>query len=145
MTVSMDLNWDPQWGVAAASVVHERKQAARAVLPWVTLAHGNVRELNEFTGADDLTTSLHRLEEWGAEGVVVHLGAQGAGYYHRGKLVVEPAAPAARHVNSTGTGDVLSVCLMLLHRHPDVEGKLRLANRVVADYLEGKRQFVPRL
>ncbi len=145
MTISMDLNWDPQWGVAEAGVVRERKQAAQAVLRWVNLAHGNVRELNEFTGAEDLMTSLRRLEEWGVEAVVVHLGAEGAGYYHRGRLVVQPAAEAKRRVNSTGTGDVLSVCMMLLHQHPDVEGKLRLANRVVAEYLEGQREFVPRL
>jgi sugar/nucleoside kinase (ribokinase family) len=145
MTVSMDLNWDPQWSVAAAGVIRDRKQAAQAALRWVNLAHGNVRELNEFAGSDDLMISLRRLEEWGVEAVVVHLGAKGAGYYQRGRLVVEPAAEAKRHVNSTGTGDVLSVCMMLLHSHPDIEGKLRLANRVVAEYLEGKREFVPRL
>ena len=145
MTVSMDLNWDPQWGVAGAGAVRERKRAAQAALRWVNLAHGNARELNEFAESDDLMTSLRRLEDWGVEGVVVHLGDRGAGFYQRGRLVVEPAAEATRHVNSTGTGDVLSVCMMLLHRHPDLEGKLRLANRVVAEDLEGKREFVPRL
>jgi sugar/nucleoside kinase (ribokinase family) len=145
LATSIDLNWDPQWGVAGAEAVQARKQAVRDVLPWVNLAHGNRRELNEFAGSDDLMTSLRRLEEWGVEAVVAHLGADGAGYYQRGHLTVEPAVPASRQVNSTGTGDVLSVCMMLLHQHPDVAGKLRLANRVVADFIEGKRQFIPLL
>jgi sugar/nucleoside kinase (ribokinase family) len=145
LTVSVDLNWDPQWGRASAAEIRERKEAARAALRWVHLAHGNVRELSEFADATDLMTALQRLEHWGVEAVVVHLGAEGAGYYHRGQLVVEPAAPVQRRLNTTGTGDVLSVCLMLLHRQPDIPAKLRLANAVVAEFMEGKRPFIPRL
>jgi sugar/nucleoside kinase (ribokinase family) len=145
LAVSIDLNWDPQWGVADPAEVRARKEAVRGVLRWVQLAHGNVRELNEFADADELTTSLQRLAQWGADAVVVHLGAQGAGYYHRGYLLVEPAVTATRHLNSTGTGDVLSVCMMLLHQHPDTRAKLRLANRIVAEFIEGKRAFIPQL
>jgi sugar/nucleoside kinase (ribokinase family) len=145
LAVSIDLNWDPQWGVASAAAVRARKEAVRGVLRWVNLAHGNVRELNEFADAGELPTALERLAQWGAEAVVVHLGAQGAGYYARGQLLIEPAVTAARHVNSTGTGDVLSVCMMLLHQHPDTAAKLRLANTVVAEFIEGKRAFIPQL
>jgi sugar/nucleoside kinase (ribokinase family) len=147
MRVSLDLNWDPQWGVASPAEVRKRKLAVRQLLPLVNLAHGNVRELNEFAEADDLETSLHRLEEWGVEAVVIHLGSEGAGYYERGTLVVEKPVPAARQVNTTGTGDVLSVCLMLLDRLKDVPitEKLLLANRVVSEFIEGKRKLIPSL
>jgi sugar/nucleoside kinase (ribokinase family) len=145
LRVSIDLNWDPRWGVAGADEIHERKEAVRAVLPFVHLAHGNARELQEFADAPDLASALRRLEEWGVQAVVAHLGAAGAGYYHRGRLVVEPPVPAARQVNTTGTGDVLSVCLMLLDGQPDVPAQLRLANRIVAEFLEGKREFIPTL
>jgi len=145
LTVSIDLNWDPQWGVASAAEVRARKEAVRGALRWVNLAHGNVRELSEFADATELPTSLERLAQWGVEAVVVHLGPLGAGYYERGHLLIEPAVAAARHVNSTGTGDVLSVCMMLLHQHPDTAAKLRLANTVVAEFIEGKRAFIPRL
>jgi sugar/nucleoside kinase (ribokinase family) len=145
MTVSIDLNWDPLWGIASTEAVQARKQAVRSVLRWVNIAHGNVRELNEFADADRLETSLERLAEWGIEAVVVHLGASGAGYHQAGRLWREPAVQASRHLNTTGTGDLLSVCMMLLHQQPDVPAKLRLANTIVAQFIAGERQFIPAL
>ncbi len=147
LDVSIDLNWDPHWGHAPVSEIQARKQCVRAVLPSVNLVHGNVRELTELADAPDLDTALRRLVEWGAEAVVVHLGEEGAGYYHEGTLVKEPPAPAHSQVNTTGTGDVLSVCMMLLHRckQASIPERLRLANLVVAQFMNGKRHFIPPL
>lgn len=145
MTISIDLNWDPQWGVAPAAEVQARKRAVREVLRWVHIAHGNIRELNEFADAPTLETSLARLEDWGVQAVVVHMGSAGAGYYRRGQFTVEPAVTAKCQVNATGTGDVLSVCMMLLDELPDPAAKLRLANTVVAEFIAGRRQLIPEL
>ena len=145
MDVSLDLNWDPHWGRASRNEIKARKQAVRTTLPWVNLVHGNVRELTEFAEAADMNTALHRLIEWGAAAVIVHLGEKGAGYYDRDSFTIEPPAKARRQVNATGTGDVLSVCMMLLHRHKEasIPERLRLANQIVAQFMEGKRQFIP--
>lgn len=145
ITTSLDLNWDPQWGRASAETIRARKQAVRDVLPFVNLAHGNVRELTEFTDTPDLETALKALTGWGVEAVVVHMGAKGAGYWHQGALVTEPPSPVASQVNTTGTGDVLSVCMMLLHHRSElaVVERLRRANALVADFIEGKRAFIP--
>ena len=147
MDVSIDLNWDPHWGHAPAREIQARKQFVRDVLPSVNLVHGNVRELTEFADAPDLNAALQRLMKWGAEAVVVHLGEEGAGYYCQGTLVKEPPAPVRTQVNTTGTGDVLSVCMMLLHRCKEapVPERLRLANRVVAQFMNGERRFIPPL
>lgn len=145
MRTSIDLNWDPRWGIASIDEVSARKQAIVKVLSLVHMAHGNVRELNEFANSRRLENSLERLEEWGVEAVVVHMGADGAGYYHRGKLIVEPAAKVERHSNATGTGDLLSVCMMLLDEYPDAQEKLRLANKIVGEFIEGKRVLIPTL
>jgi sugar/nucleoside kinase (ribokinase family) len=147
LAVSLDLNWDPQWGRAAAATIRRRKQAVRSLLPWVNLAHGNVRELNEFADSTDLKTTLSRLEKWGVEAVVIHLGARGAGYYQKGKLLVEPPVRAKGQINTTGTGDVLSVCMMLLHRQTamPIRERLSLANAIVTQFIEGKRQLIPPL
>ena len=147
INVSLDLNWDPQWGRASAETIRARKQAVRDVLPFVNLAHGNVRELMEFADAPDLETALKALTGSGVEAVVVHLGAKGAGYWHQGALVVEPPAPVTSQVNTTGTGDVLSVCMMLLHHREDlaIAERLRRANALVAEFMEGKRAFIPAL
>jgi sugar/nucleoside kinase (ribokinase family) len=92
----------------------------------------------------DLTTTLRRLTTWGAGAVVLHLGIEGAGYYSGGELLVEPCVPAQCSVNATGSGDLLSTCMMLLHSRSDipVPEKLRLANRIVADYIAGNRDFL---
>ena len=147
LQVSLDLNWDPQWGSDDPAKIKARKAAVRAVLPWVHLAHGNVRELVEFADAPDLETALKKIADWGVEAVVVHLGAQGAGYFRQGKLVTEPAAPVAEHRNTTGTGDVLSLCMMLQHHQPHlaIGERLRIANRIVAEYMEGRRALLPPL
>jgi len=145
--VSIDLNWDPKWGHAAAVEIERRKAALRDVLPLVEVAHGNVRELNEFTGAGELHASVGRLLEWGVQAVVVHMGGQGAGWFSRDEFAVEPPAPIQRQVAATGTGDVLSVCLMLLHSRGNIAAaeKLRLANRIVAEFIEGSRALIPAL
>jgi sugar/nucleoside kinase (ribokinase family) len=147
ITTSLDLNWDPQWGRASAEKIRARKQAVRDVLPFVNLAHGNVRELMEFADAPDLETALKALTGWGVEAVVVHMGAKGAGYWQQNALVIEPPAPVTSQVNTTGTGDVLSVCMMLLHHQSElaVAERLRRANSLVADFIEGKRAFIPAL
>jgi len=145
ITVSLDLNWDPQWGRSSSESIRARKQAVRDVLPFVNLAHGNVRELREFADAPDLETTLKALTGWGVEAVVVHMGAKGAGYWHQDALVVEPPAPVTSRVNTTGTGDVLSVCMMLLHHRGElpVAGRLRQANALIAEFIQGQRAFIP--
>jgi sugar/nucleoside kinase (ribokinase family) len=147
LATSIDLNWDPQWGRAKAGQIKARKHAVRDTLPLVTLAHGNVRELMEFAEASDLDTALQSITKWGAEAVVVHLGAKGAGYFSKGKLLIEPPAPVRTHVHSTGTGDVLSMCMMLLHPRVDIpiQRRLQLANQVVAEFIEGRRHLIPSL
>ena len=147
LAVSIDLNWDPHWGRADPGEVRSRKQAVRNTLPWVNLVHGNVRELTEFAGAADLEGALKSLLEWGAEAVVVHLGEKGAGYYSKSSFEIEPPAPVKSPQYSVGTGDVLSVCMMLLHRRAEVPvaERLRLANFIVSEFMSGERQFIPHL
>jgi 2-dehydro-3-deoxygluconokinase len=147
LRTSLDLNWDPHWGSASEDVIHERKEAVRQILPLVDLVHGNIRELNIFANESDIATTLKRLTDWGAGAVVLHMGAQGAGYYCRGDLIVEPSVPVERCINTTGTGDLLSVCMMLLDGRDDIPiaERLRLANRIVADFIAGRRELLPPL
>jgi 2-dehydro-3-deoxygluconokinase len=147
LATSLDVNWDPCWAAGPDQLVESRKEAVRQILPLVDLVHGNVRELNFFADSTDLTTTLRRLTAWGAGAVVVHRGAEGAGYYSGGQLTLEPSVPVERCVHSTGSGDLLSVCVMLLHERSEIPiaERLRLANRVVAQYIEGKRDFLPRM
>jgi sugar/nucleoside kinase (ribokinase family) len=147
VAVSLDLNWDPAWRRGDAQTIARRKEAVRAVLPLVDCVHGNSTELNQFAGTGSIDAALSRITAWGASAVAVHLGTEGAGYYYEGRLVREPCVPAPSVVNSTGTGDVLSVCMMLLHHRQEVPvaEKLRLANRIVSEYMAGQRSFVPEL
>lgn len=147
LATSLDLNWDPLWGAGDTARIAARKAAVRDLLPLVTLVHGNIRELSLFADEPDLTAALRRLTGWGATAVVVHMGAQGAGYFSDGQLVVEPCAPVQGLVNTAGTGDLLSTCMILLHARPElaIAEKLRLANRIVAGFIEGRRDLLPAL
>jgi sugar/nucleoside kinase (ribokinase family) len=145
LATSLDINFDPRWSTGASAEIARRKALLRGVLDLVDVAHGNVRELREFTDSPDLETSLTRLSDWGVKAVVVHMGTQGAGYYSGGQLKVEPASMAERVINSTGTGDVLSICMILLHQRKDlsIQQKLALSNKVVREFIEGQRTLIP--
>jgi len=147
LATSLDINFDPQWSTGSREAIARRKQQLREVLDLVDLAHGNRRELCEFTDSPGLDTALRRLTDWGVKAVTVHLGSQGAGYWKDGQLVVEPPDVALNPLNSTGTGDVLSICMILLEASPEMSTrqKLRLANGVVRDFMEGRRKLIPGL
>ncbi|HLH56528.1 MAG TPA: carbohydrate kinase family protein, partial [Verrucomicrobiae bacterium] len=147
LRTSLDINFDPAWSSGPGREIRRRKMALRKVLPLVDVAHGNERELCEFTDSPGLTTALERLSTWGAGSVVVHLGAKGAGYFTGDDLVIEPADKARNPVQATGTGDVLSVCMILLDSQKGIgiRDKLRIANRVVREFMEGKRILIPEL
>ena len=121
--------------------------AVRRILPLIDLAHGNVRELCAFTDTPDLNSALESLTRWGVGAVLVHHGAQGAGYFAKGQWVLRPPAPIKQSMVATGTGDVLSVCMMLLHHRNDIPiaEKLDFANGIVAEFMEGRRPLIPRL
>jgi sugar/nucleoside kinase (ribokinase family) len=90
---------------------------------------------------------VQRLTERGVQGVVIHLGDKGAGYFSHGELTIEPPSLAETMIHSTGTGDVLSMCMILLHARADLSmsEKLRQSNRLVRDYIEGRRTMIPSL
>ncbi len=147
LATSIDVNWDPAWGEADGAEIRRRKEAVLDLLPLVDLVHGNVRELCEFTGAGSIDAAIGRLLAAGAGAVVLHHGAQGAGYFSRTEQFIEPPAPVTNPIRATGTGDVLSVCVMLLQRRSELNwpARLRLANRVVAEFMEGRRRLIPGL
>jgi sugar/nucleoside kinase (ribokinase family) len=147
LATSLDINWDPYWGSADEELIHTRKESVRQILPLVDLVHGNVNELNLFADSTDFSITLQRLAQWGAGSVVIHQGAQGAGYYCNGKLITEPSLPVKQQINATGCGDLLSVCMMLLEQRTEiaVPERLRLANRIVAEFIEGERDFLRRM
>jgi len=147
LATSLDLNFDPRWNAADHEMIATRLAAVREVLPMADLVHGNEEELNRFTGCVALTESLKRLDYWGAGAVVLHLGDRGSGYYCDGRLVTSPCMPVDRPVHLAGTGDLLSVCMMLLHHRGDIpiEDRLALANQVVAEYVAGRREMLSEL
>ena len=139
---SLDVNWDPHWGRASVHRIAQRKRAVRKVLPLADLVHGNIRELCTFADADDLPTALSRITGWGARAVVVHMGKKGSGLFSKGRMTRSRCVRAPKEVNVTGTGDLLSVIMMLLHRaQMPVAEKLALANRMVSKFVANEGIF----
>jgi sugar/nucleoside kinase (ribokinase family) len=136
---SLDLNWDPGWGTISGQERARRIAAVRDLLPLTVLAHGNARELCAFTDESGLELALARLEQWGCAGVVVHLGRQGSGFWQQGTLIQVPPGSPARIRHTAGTGDLLSMVMMALHRSGlPMRERLRYANEMVARYMEGE-------
>jgi len=174
LSTSLDINWDPYWstvpsapGSAGGSVgvnavtetsnprqsrgltaeIAERKEQLRSLLPWVDLVHGNIRELAQFTDCTELDTALHQITAWGAKAIIVHMGSRGAGYFADGHLIEEKPTPAKIIQNATGAGDILSISMILLHQKQtmSLRQKLRLANTIVTQHIEGRLSLIPTL
>jgi sugar/nucleoside kinase (ribokinase family) len=147
LATSLDINWDPHWGSADTATIARRKASVRGILPLVDLVHGNIRELQHFADCNDLGATLKQITAWGAGAIVIHMGAEGAGYYCRGELTVAPSIPVRHYQNTAGTGDLLSVCMMLLHGRDEIPlaDRLRLANTIVSEFIEGQRGVIPEL
>jgi ribokinase len=138
VATSIDLNWDPQWGTVSSHDSARRIAAVVELLPLTDIAHGNARELCQFTGESSLENALLQLERWGCASVVVHMGKAGAGFFQGGKLLTAAAGRPTRIVHAAGTGDLLSMVMIALHRSGlPLEERLRFANDVVARYMEG--------
>lgn len=143
--VSIDLNWDPQWTRKSPLEIQQRKVAVRGVLPWVDLAHGNISELNGFAETSDINLTVKRLLDWGAKAVVVHMGSQGAGYYDPQGWVRQSAKLVSAPVQRTGSGDVLSVCMILSEGTGQTDQRLQRSNEVVANFMSGRIRLIPPL
>ncbi len=52
-----------------------------------------------------------------------------------------------QYKNTAGSGDLLSVCMMLLHGRDEIPpaDRLRLANTIVSEFIEGRRGVIPEL
>ena len=143
MQTSLDINWDPLWNSGRDNpAVGERIAALREVLPYVSYAHGNERELAFFTGADDLREGAQLLREWGAEAVIVHRGAQGCAALTPEGWCEVPASPVTRIVTETGTGDVFTAAF-LLRGDVALEGRLRQCAAIASQHLQAWSQLYP--
>ena len=59
-------------------------------------------------------------------------------------MIIEPPNQAGKMIHTTGTGDVLSMGMILLHGRTDlpIRTKLQLSNR---NFIEGRRPMIPTL
>ncbi len=90
----------------------------------------------------DRQPCIRQLRQRYGHGVVVTLGEKGVIADDGQGYCRVPAYPA-RTVDTTAAGDILSVCMILLHEYPDVPAKLKLANTIVSQFIEGQRALIP--
>ena len=144
LATSLDLNWDPFWGFCARRTspgAKRRGAAGAAVGRFGARQCPRAEYLRRLDRSRNHARTAHRL---GRRRRGLHLGARGAGYYCGGEMTVPPSVPVERHTHATGSGDLLSVCMMLLQERAEIPiaEKLDLANRIVAEYIEGRRDFL---
>ena len=146
METYMDINWDPEWSLAAnSSRVAERRAHLMKVLPLVNYAHGNERELGFFTGCNNIHDASRYLLDRGCSEVVIHRGVKGAASFNAAEGWAEvPAREVSSIVSSTGSGDVFCAAHMLLSGL-ETGKRLRVACAIAADHLSGTHVLIPSL
>ncbi len=145
METSLDINWDPLWNLGRDSrETRERLAWMKATLPYVSFVHGNERELAFFSGTRSPEHSARLLRQWGAGAVIVHRGSRGCAAATASGWLEIPAAPVARIVTETGTGDVFTAAFLLTGGLP-LEERLHACASAAARHLQGTQCYIPRL
>ncbi len=146
METSVDINWDPHWHAGPEDpTVRDRIEAASLMLPHVTYAHGNERELCFFAGARALPEAAAWFFQRGVRMLIVHLGPDGsAAMAADGMTIHVPAVPVGQIVCEAGTGDVFTAAF-LLREGMDLRRRLAECNAVAAAHLSGAADLLPRL
>jgi sugar/nucleoside kinase (ribokinase family) len=145
METSLDINWDPAWGVSDAGPIAARLVSVADVLPHVTFAHGNERELCQFTGADHALGAVKWILDRGTRTVVLHRGPGGcAAFTDQGEVIDVAARPVTHVACEAGTGDVFTAAFLLLPDVPLTE-RLKLCAEIAARHLEGSLNLLPRI
>lgn len=145
METSLDLNWDPCWNQGDDELIVRRVNSVRAVLKYISVVHGNERDLCRFAGTDDLNSAVRTILTKGAEAVIVHQGNRGsAAFTATGESAAAPARLVEKVKHETGTGDVFAAAFML-HSHLPLAERLAVANDLAVQHLEGSTALMPRL
>jgi sugar/nucleoside kinase (ribokinase family) len=145
MQTSIDINWDPHWHAGRNHPeVRQRIDAVTRLLPVVTFAHGNQRELCFFSGADTLETAAQWFLDRGCENVIAHLGPGGSAAFSSGKCVRVPAVSVDQIISEAGTGDVFTAAF-LQRKGMDLPRRFAESNTAAADHLSGRASWLPRL
>lgn len=145
METSLDINWDPVWSTNDSGAIASRIATLAGVLPHVSFAHGNERELCRFSGQDDVAKASKWILERGAGAVILHRGPRGCAAFTRdGHPIEVPARPVARAVCETGTGDVFTAAFLLLSAL-SLRDRLEACAEIAARHLEGSILLLPRL
>jgi len=146
MHTSIDINWDPHWHAGRDDArVAERIGCVKRLLPDVTYAHGNERELRFFSGTGSLDDAVRWFFDQGAQTLIVHLGPGGSAAYAQESAPIRvPAAPVARIVSEAGTGDVFTAAF-LQRDNMDLCRRLTECNAIAAKHLSGETCFLSRL
>ena len=142
METSLDINWDPMWSGGDAAAIAPRLAAVAGVLPHVTYAHGNEREICRFTGKQEIAAAVRWILDRGAGTVILHRGQKGcAAFTANGEQIEVPARPVKRVVSETGTGDAFTAAFLLLPQLP-LKPRLEICAEVAARHLEGSANLL---
>lgn len=146
MQVSFDINWDPHWHAGRHDpVVEGRIESVARLLPLITFAHGNQRELCFFSDTQTMDDCARWFFAHGAQALIVHLGRDGsAAFLSDGHRIHVPVQAVPTIVTETGTGDVFTAAF-LLREGMELGRRLAESNETAADHLSGRAAWLPRM
>lgn len=99
----------------------------------------NEIELKALTGRNDLLSAIRELKSKGVKEVIVKMGEKGAVYESNNQLLIVPAFPIKKVVDTTGAGDCFDAGFIRgMIEYQSIEKAMKMANLVASYSIQKK-------
>jgi len=137
--------FDPNFRRQGWDSEEEARAAIRALAPGVSLALPTFADEALLFGDASPAHTVARWQQWGAEQVIVKLGAQGCLVSSREGAVLVPAPPVPRVIDTTAAGDAFNAGFIAArHAGRELIDAAQSAHRVAGIVIQHRGAIVPR-
>jgi 2-dehydro-3-deoxygluconokinase len=137
--------FDPNYRPSGWSSVEEARAAIRALAPFVSIVAPTFADEAVLFGDASPSQTVLRWRDWGAEEVIVKLGAEGCLVADTGGTTFVAAIKGGTVIDTTGAGDAFNAGFLAARRAgQDLAPAAQAANRIAAIVIQHRGAIVPR-
>ncbi len=137
--------FDPNYRPSGWNMAEEARAAIRALAPFVSLAMPTFADEATLFGDASPTVTAARWHGWGAEQVIVKLGAEGCLVSDAGGIEAVPAVKVDQVIDTTAAGDAFNAGFLAARgAGQDPVQAARAANRLAALVIQHRGAILPR-
>jgi 2-dehydro-3-deoxygluconokinase len=139
------VSFDPNYRPAGWRTAEEARAAIRALAPFVSIAMPTFSDDAALFGDASPAATVARWHEWGAEQVIVKLGAEGCRVSGPDGAESVPAEKVARVIDTTAAGDAFNAGFLAARgAGRDLVQAAHSANRLAAMVIQHRGAILPR-